>query len=339
MNFNGLGLEYSLEGSSNYISWKDRMEAVLEDNGLKEFIDKDVPKLDVANAANLDALKKKVAKVRRILLEGVRDHIVSILHGKFTPYAMWKNLTDLFQNNNDHRKLVLKDKLRNIKIEKGESIPKYLTKFVQCRDELGSVGIIVVDDDLVSLALLGLPKSWHSYQGSVNGREKLSDWERLWSDLVRKEFRRNTRDGSSSKHDDEEDCTLAAKERKGMGNEFHSKSESKGKKLDLSKVKCFYYYEHGHIATNYLQKNKNKKDVGATTAEALASQFELEFSLIACMASSALGSVWYLDSGASFHMTGAKDIFSDLEEKDLKMHIEMGDDGRYSETSIGTITF
>ena len=40
-----------------------------------------------------------------------------------------------------------------------------------------------------------------------------------------------------------------------------------------------------------------------------------------------MGSVWYLDSGASFHMTGDKDLFSDLEEKDFQMHIEMGDDG------------
>ena len=38
MLFNGLRLEYALEGSSNYIAWKDRMEAVLEDNGLKEFM-------------------------------------------------------------------------------------------------------------------------------------------------------------------------------------------------------------------------------------------------------------------------------------------------------------
>ena len=58
-------------------------------------------------------------------------------------------------------------------MEKGDSIPKYLMKFVQCRDELGSVGIIVADDDLVSLALLGLLKSWHSYEDFVNGREKL----------------------------------------------------------------------------------------------------------------------------------------------------------------------
>jgi hypothetical protein len=64
------------------------MEVVLKDNGLKEFIDKDVPKLDAADVANLDAWKKKVAKARRILLEGVRDHIVSNLHGKAIPYEI-----------------------------------------------------------------------------------------------------------------------------------------------------------------------------------------------------------------------------------------------------------
>jgi hypothetical protein len=339
MNFNGLSLEYALKGISNYISWKDRIEVVLEDNGLKEFIDKDVPKPDVAYAANLNAWKNKLAKVRRTLLEGVRDHIVSNLHVKATPYAMCKDLMDLFQNSSDHRKLAFKDKLRKIKMEKGESIPKYLMKFVQCCDEMGSVGITVIDDDLVSLALLGIPKSWHSYQDSINGREKLPVWERLWSYLVQEEFRRNTRDGSSSKHDDEEDFSLNSMERRGKGKKLHSKSESKVKKLYLSKVKCFHCHEHGHLTTNYPQKKKNKKVVGALDGEALASQFELDFSLIACMDSSALGLVWHLDSGTSFHMIGDKEFFSDLEEKDLKMHIEMGDDGRYSEIGIGTITF
>ena len=76
---------------------------------------------------------------------------------------MWTALTDLFQSKSDQRNLTLKDKIRNIKMEKGDSMPKYLTKFIQCRDDLGSVGVTVDDEDLVSLALLGLPKSWHSY--------------------------------------------------------------------------------------------------------------------------------------------------------------------------------
>ena len=101
MSFNGLRFEYSLEGSSNYIACKDRMEAVLEDNGMKEFIDSDIPKPGSSNAALLDAWQKKVAKTRRIVLECVKDHIVSSLHGKATPFVMWKALIDLFQSSND----------------------------------------------------------------------------------------------------------------------------------------------------------------------------------------------------------------------------------------------
>ena len=57
------------------------------------------------------------------------------------------------------------------------------------------------------------------------------------------------------------------------------------------------------------------------------------------MVSSALGLGWYFDSGASFHMTGDVNLFSDLVEKDLQLHVELGDNGRYNATGIGTITF
>ena len=60
--------------------------------------------------------------MRRILLEGVQDHDVLSLHGKENPYDMWKALTYLFQSSSDHKKLALKDKLRKIKMEKGNTI-------------------------------------------------------------------------------------------------------------------------------------------------------------------------------------------------------------------------
>ena len=111
MAFYGLRLEYALEGILNYIAWKDRMEVVLEDNGLKEFIDQEIVNPASTNAQELSEWKKCVAKVRRIILEGVRDHIVSSLHGKDTPFSMWKPLKDLYQNSSDQRKLALKEKL------------------------------------------------------------------------------------------------------------------------------------------------------------------------------------------------------------------------------------
>ena len=71
------------------------MEAVLEDNGLKDFIDQEFPKS--TDATDLAEWRKCVARARRILLEGVRDHIVSSLHGKETLFSMWKTLKDLFK--------------------------------------------------------------------------------------------------------------------------------------------------------------------------------------------------------------------------------------------------
>ena len=107
------------------------------------------------------------------------------------------------------------------------------------------------------------------------------------------EIRRNARDGSSSKTDDEENCALLIKARKGKDKISCSKSNSYhgGKKKDMTKVKCFHCQKMGHFATNCpLKKSKEKSSRGAT-GEALASEFELDFSLIACMVSSVMGSV------------------------------------------------
>jgi len=154
-------------------------------------------------------------------------------------------------------------------------------------------------------------------------------------------MRRNTKDGSSSKTDVKENCALAIKERKGKGKISRSISDSYhgGKKKDITKFKFFHCHKMGHFATNYPLKKSKEKSSGGVVGEGLASRFELEFSLIACLVSSMMGSVSYLDNGASFHMTGNKELFNELEEKDLQMHNEMGDDGKHSVTDIGTIDF
>jgi len=158
---------------------------------------------------------------------------------------------------------------------------------------------------------------------------------------MQEEIRRSTRDGSSSKHDDEENLALASKARKGKGKASHSKSISShgGKKIDKSKVRCFHCHEVGHYAMNCPQNKSKKGSSKGSDGEALASQFESDFNLIAYMVSSMVGCVWYLDSGASFHMTDDKSLFSTLEEKDLQMCIEMGDDGKYRVSSEGMVVF
>jgi len=134
---------------------------------------------------------------------------------------------------------------------------------------------------------------------------------------------------------------LDGNENKWKGNKSQSKVELSqgGKKKDLSKIKCFHCHEFKHYTTKCQHKKESKNITGGATGEALASQFELDFTLIACISSTMMGRVWYLDNGASFHMTGNRYFFSDLEEKDLHMNIKMVYDGRYNATGIGIVTF
>ena len=64
----------------------------------------------------------------------------------------------MFENSSDHKKLAVKDKLQNIKMQKNDTIPHYLSRFTQVCDDLARVGVTVSNDGLVSLTFLGIPK-------------------------------------------------------------------------------------------------------------------------------------------------------------------------------------
>jgi len=85
----------------------------------------------------------------------------------------------------------------------------------------------------------------------------------------------------------------------------------------MSKINCFHCHELGKNATKCSHKKAGKKPSGGAIGEDLASQFKQDFTLISYMVTSVIGNVQYLDSRFSFHMTGNKEFFSDLEEKDL----------------------
>jgi hypothetical protein len=48
---------------------------------------------------------------------------------------------------------------------------------------------------------------------------------------------------------------------------------------------------------------------------------------------------WLVDSGASKHMTGYKEILSDFETKSFAEHVELGDDKCYKIEGVGSISF
>jgi hypothetical protein len=69
-------------------------------------------------------------------------------------------------------------------------------------------------------------------------------------------------------------------------------------------------------------------------------KFQKDFSLVSCLSTSTTTrSAWYFDSGSSHHMTKEHEIFNSLTERDLEVHVELGDDSKYVVKGEGTIMF
>ena len=98
----------------------------------------------------------------------------------------------------------------------------------------------------------------------------------------------------------------------------------------------------GHyVVTCPMKKEKGKNVAASTEVEEFASQFDREFSFMASTSTSVAPSsrIYYVDSGASKHMTGAKDQFTQFSDRQLNLEIELGDESIVRTIGIGTISF
>ena len=224
------------------------------------------------------------------------------------------SLSNLYQSTNQNRKMVLREKLRNTKMTKGEPVTSYLTRLSQVCDELAAVGEVVASTELIRIALNGFSKSWESYVRGIVARENMPSWERLWDDFVQEELRVDST-SSSTQHGggDTDTVALAAKGKKKFskkGPKAGDKKKSRGEQQrDMSKVKCFACHKFGHYAGQC--PNKKKKQVAASAdMEEFSSKFDREFSFVTCLATcSVSSSVWYIDNRASVHMFGVCEFF------------------------------
>lgn len=110
----------------------------------------------------------------------------------------------------------------------------------------------------------------------------------------------------------------------------------------MSKVKCFTYHKLGHFTSHchYKKKGKGKQQVATfVKVDEFFDRFEKEFSFFSCLSSSMSSGSWYIDKGASCHMTGVREIFTSLVERDMDLDIDLGDNAKYSEVGLGTIAF
>ena len=136
---------------------------------------------------------------------------------------------------------------------------------------------------------------------------------------------------TSSQHGGGEADTmaLAAKGKKKAGKKGpkagHKKKSGGEQQRDMSKVR-FACHKFKHYVVQCPNKKK-KQGAASTNMEEFASKFDRGFSLVTCLSTcSGSSRVWYIDSGASTHMSGVRECFSELNEQGVSVEVELGDD-------------
>ena len=136
------------------------MSCILRENKIWSFVSTIVvvPSIDPI-ALYLHEVKK--AKDQRLILDGVKDHLIPHFAEKRTTKEMWDALKKLYKAKNENQKMALKDTLHDTKMGKGESVSSYLTWVAQVEDELAAVGEVISDSELVRI-VKGFTKEWGS---------------------------------------------------------------------------------------------------------------------------------------------------------------------------------
>ena len=84
--------------------------------------------------------RKNDAKARRILVDSVRDHLVSQILKKTTTRNMFKTLKKILEHSSINVTLTLRNQLSNMKMTKSEDIASHFMRITELRDKLKSSG-------------------------------------------------------------------------------------------------------------------------------------------------------------------------------------------------------
>ena len=85
----GLRFEDKLKGASNFSTWREQITSALKENKIWEFCDK--TQTPLTDPTQLATHNKKDVKSRRIVLDGVKDHIIPHLSRKKTSREIWES--------------------------------------------------------------------------------------------------------------------------------------------------------------------------------------------------------------------------------------------------------
>jgi hypothetical protein len=235
-------------------------------------------------------------------------------------------------------------------------VSTFLRRINDMKYKLGDIGEKVSNIDLVTISLNGMLEDYQMFITSLAVREKAPTFEELTGILLQEEERcTNLKPNLKPQNSD---LALWTKKRfsKGKpreggrgGRSFQRKSflkPNQGMPSNRNEPNCLYCGRTGHLARechkkkNDRARHKNRKHSGHFAEEnPNFDSKDLRLFVSNAALSTKIDDVdtWFVDSGASFHMTCNKNWYINFKETHNGAHIYLGDDHSYQIKGYGDI--
>lgn len=146
---------------TNFNNWKFRIEVLLEEKDLTEFIETALE--DLVDGENPDEemkIRMREKKCKSILVQCIHDSQLEYIKDKKYAKDIFDSLKAVFERTSVAGQLLLRKRLLTMKYADGEDMQKHFLTFDKNVRDIKSIGATMEEIDIVCHLLLTLPKSF-----------------------------------------------------------------------------------------------------------------------------------------------------------------------------------
>jgi len=118
-----------LGDSSNFVSWNIKLRVILDDNDVLEYVQGKLLEPPVnASTTIKPGYKKGDLKAKKLMIHGLQDHLLVYVGNLKSSKDIYDKLVGMYKFKNLNHILSLKNNLKELKMNKGESVQSYIMR-------------------------------------------------------------------------------------------------------------------------------------------------------------------------------------------------------------------